>query len=123
MRAHDALAAGIHAAGAAIRTLDMPRRRVVALAAISVLAAPAVWAQPVGTPAAAGALAPPLGPTLSCADFVRPDDGTWSAAHPVRITSSAASITLSTLAHFRAGTLYAGVDVAAILDPQCGGGS
>jgi hypothetical protein len=126
----------------------MPRYRVVAMAtAISVLAVAAAWAQPSGppqydptavpppapppqagppagpTPGAPqpGGLPAPLGPALSCADFVHNGDGTWSAAHPVPLHNGAASITLWPLAHFGAGAIYAGLDIAPMLDQTCGG--
>ena len=74
---------------------------------------------PVGTPP--GGLPPPLGPTVTCADFVHNGDGTWSAAHPIPLHNGAAQITLWPLAHFTAGAIYAGMDIAPMLDQGCGG--
>ena len=99
----------------------MPRCRVLALAAVAVLVAPAAWAQPDGTPALPGALAPPLGPALSCADFVHNADKTWSITHPAKIIGNGVSATLWPGTRFAIGLPVAGGDVAALVNQACGG--
>ena len=67
-------------------------------------------------------LPPPLGPTLSCSDFKRNADGTWSATHQMTITAGGQSNTLWPTAHFGSVGFYiSGVDIAPIVDKQCGG--
>ena len=72
-------------------------------------------------PAEAQANTPPAGPALNCADFVHNSDETWSAAHPVPINNGAETMTLYPAARFRKGAIFAGLDLAPLLDQQCGG--
>jgi hypothetical protein len=98
----------------------MTRLHLVAATAAAVLVAPTAWAQPVGQ-ASAGALPPPLGPALSCADFVHNPDKTWSITHQATINGSGVSATLWPGTHFAIGLSVAGIDVAALVDQACGG--
>jgi len=62
----------------------------------------------------------PLGPSLSCSDFVvHGDDGTWSITHAATISAGGASAVLWPTMRFREGATVAGLDVAASLDQQC----
>jgi hypothetical protein len=88
--------------------------RWVALAALLCLAAPAVRAQPGGLPA-------PLGPSLSCADFTKNADGTWSVTHKATLASNGASGTVWPTTHLAPGLCIAGVNVGLIVSQQCGG--
>ena len=71
--------------------------------------------------AAPGSLPAPLGPALTCSDFVRNDDGTWSAAHAIPIHNGDWSMTLYPLAHFSNVEIVAGLNIGPIINQACGG--
>jgi hypothetical protein len=54
-------------------------------------------------------------PPLTCQDFVRNPDGSWSPIHPVMMNG----VTMGSGVAFREGVSFGGVDLAAALDRQC----
>jgi hypothetical protein len=52
---------------------------------------------------------------LTCADFVRNPDGSWSPVAPVLIKG----VTMGPGVAFRPGVSFGGVDLASILERQC----
>ena len=53
--------------------------------------------------------------TLTCADFVRNPNGTWSPVHPVQI----GPVTMGPGVSFSPGVQFGGIDLASILNKQC----
>ncbi|HTV80211.1 MAG TPA: hypothetical protein VMF03_18305 [Steroidobacteraceae bacterium] len=53
---------------------------------------------------------------LTCSDFKRNQDGTWSARHPLQIGPSRVSPDVP----LKPGGTYGGIDLAGTVDKECG---
>ena len=56
---------------------------------------------------------------MSCKSFHHNADGSWNAAVPMTLQPAAGPIALKPSFKFKAGTLFAGFDLAAELDKSC----
>ena len=56
---------------------------------------------------------------MSCAAFHHNGDGSWNAAQPMTLQPAGGPIPLKPSFKFKAGTLFAGFDLAAELDKAC----
>ena len=91
----------------------MSAPRMLLAAALALLPAGGALAQiTVGQPA-------PVGP-LTCGDFIRNPNGTWSPMHPVTIPGQSMAITIGPATELRPGPVFPGAQLAATLNANCG---
>jgi hypothetical protein len=60
---------------------------------------------------------PPPQKQITCADFARNPNGSWSPTHPINING----VSMGTGVSFTAGTSFGGLDIAAWLNANCVG--
>ena len=89
--------------------------------AVALVALPSLAFAQAAAPAAPGAA--PAATTdvydMSCKVFHHNADGSWNAVQPMTLQPAAGPIALKPNFKFKAGTLFAGFDLAAALDKAC----